>query len=335
MSDTISDREVVLLACSDLAGVSGESIKRFTSKDWRTKVEGPARARRMPLTDLVTFEAADLSARLGLSTEDGMRLQRLFDRRVRLAFELERLAREGIWAVTLGEPGYPLELREKLGMHAPAVLFGAGDLESTAISGLGVVGSRDADAAALEFAQAAGTQAANQRWATVSGGARGVDRAAMSGAWDAGGVVLVAVAEGVGRTLRDASVRAAIREGRAVVVSPFRPDAQFTVGNAMGRNRIIYGLATLTVVVASAVDEGGTWAGAVEAITHGWGPVYVRDDDDAPAGNAALIGNGGRPIGLDDLASLPALASVPKRRPATVAAEQATLFEESTTAPRR
>ena len=39
-------------------------------------------------------------------------------------------------------------------------------------------------------------------------------------------------------------------------VHPYNPEAPFSVGNAMGRNRLIYALSALTLVVASEVDKG-------------------------------------------------------------------------------
>jgi predicted Rossmann fold nucleotide-binding protein DprA/Smf involved in DNA uptake len=52
---------------------------------------------------------------------------------------------------------------------------------------LAVVGSRDASEDALEFAHKLGQQCARQQVPLVSGTARGVDQAAMSGALDGGG----------------------------------------------------------------------------------------------------------------------------------------------------
>jgi predicted Rossmann fold nucleotide-binding protein DprA/Smf involved in DNA uptake len=274
------------------------------------------------------MDAPALTARLGLGTDDGERLRRLLDRQLQLAFELERLGREGIWAVTADDERYPRGLRDRLGSQGPQILFGAGDIGSLGGPGLGVVGSRDADLDAIDYAIDAGRQAARQGWATVSGGARGVDRAAMQGAWESGGVVVAVVAEGVARTLRDASVRSAIRDGQAVVVSPYRPDASFSVGNAMGRNRLIYGLATLTVVVSSAAEKGGTWAGAVEAIEHGWGPVYVRDAAGVAIGNGRLVDRGGLPLTSEQLGALPDLVAAAPPPRADGTPQQVTMFEE-------
>jgi predicted Rossmann fold nucleotide-binding protein DprA/Smf involved in DNA uptake len=50
------------------------------------------------------------------------------------------------------------------------------------------------------------------------------------------------------------------------LVTPFSPNAGFSIGAAMGRNRLIYCLADYAIVVASDAESGGTWAGATEAL---------------------------------------------------------------------
>ncbi|MBX3031591.1 MAG: DNA-processing protein DprA [Chloroflexi bacterium] len=333
----LTDREVVLLARSSLAAARNGVLKPFTRTEW-VRVEGAARARRMSLPELAVMDPPALVAVLGLATEDGTRLRDLLARHTQLAFELERLERLGIWVQTVADPGYPKDLLAKLGSDAPPVLFGAGDIGSLTLPGLGVVGSRDADPVALDFAAEAGRQAAEQQWATVSGGARGIDQAAMRGAHEHGGVVVAAVAEGVERRLRDASTRSAVRDGRAVVVSPYRPDAVFSVGTAMGRNKLIHGLASVSVVVSSAEASGGTWAGAVEALEHGWGPVYVRVGDRVPVGNRGLIARGAVPLPEQGLQSLAGLVTYDhagtatgrsSRRRASAPETQLGLFDEA------
>ncbi len=59
----------------------------------------------------------------------------------------------------------------------------------------------------------------------------------------------------------------------------------FSVGAAMGRNKIIYGASDYSVVVSSDYQKGGTWAGAVETLTAGWCPVFVRSGTSVGPGN--------------------------------------------------
>lgn len=66
----------------------------------------------------------------------------------------------------------------------------------------------------------------------------------------------------------------------------------------MARNRWIYALADRGLVVACSKESGGTWAGAIEALRHGF-PVYTRRGNPERPGNEALIEHGARPIGDD------------------------------------
>ena len=121
----------------------------------------------------------------------------------------------------------------------------------------------------------------------------------MRAAFDASGRVVGVLPEGVERRLREGDTRAAVASGQAVLVSPYHPNAAFSAGAAMGRNKIIYALADVAVVVSSASGSGGTWAGAIEAIKGGWVPVLVRDGDGVPVGNLDLIAKGALPFPAD------------------------------------
>ena len=69
----------------------------------------------------------------------------------------------------------------------------------------------------------------------------------------------------------------------------------------MGRNKLIYGASDFAVVVSSELQKGGTWAGATEALTAGWCPLFVRSGKDVGAGNQELIKKGGRAVSDTDL----------------------------------
>jgi predicted Rossmann fold nucleotide-binding protein DprA/Smf involved in DNA uptake len=80
------------------------------------------------------------------------------------------------------------------------------------------------------------------------------------------------------------------------LATPYSPDAGFSVGAAMGRNRLIYCLADYAIVVASDVEKGGTWAGASETLKAGWIPVFILEHEAMPDGNRLLIQKGGIPF---------------------------------------
>ena len=79
--------------------------------------------------------------------------------------------------------------------------------------------------------------------ALISGGARGVDRAAMNGALESGGVVSGVLAGDLEKGVMQREHRNLIMDGQLVLVSPYDPCARFNVGHAMQRNKTIYALA--------------------------------------------------------------------------------------------
>jgi predicted Rossmann fold nucleotide-binding protein DprA/Smf involved in DNA uptake len=215
-----------------------------------------------------------------------------------VAVELERLQDRGIWVLTAYDADYPTALRSRLSEESPPVLFGSGEPVLLKKGGLAIVGSRDVDEDGARFTSAVAAAAGRAGTQVVSGAARGVDVIAMRSAIDAGGTVVGVPADALERRIRDPETRAALSDGRLALATPYLPSAGFTVGTAMGRNKVIYGLAQFALVIAAAEGEGGTWAGAVEALSRGTTPVLVRDDPSAPNGNRGLIGRGAVPFRL-------------------------------------
>ena len=240
--------------------------------------------------------------------DDAERIVRLLDRSGRLALELEGLFSRGLWAVTRVDEQYPKKLRDTLKHQAPTVLFGAGDLQLLRRGGIAVIGSRNIDEAGTAFAQEVGRKAAAARLPVVSGGARGTDRLAMGAALEAGGIAFGVLADSLERTVRQPDLRQLLLDGQLVLLTPYAPTAGFSVGAAMGRNKVIYGLADFAVVVSSDFQTGGTWAGAVEALKAGWCPVFARDGANVPKGNRELLKLGAAPLAEGELQTADNLA---------------------------
>jgi predicted Rossmann fold nucleotide-binding protein DprA/Smf involved in DNA uptake len=253
--------------------------------------------------DLIGLDAAAISRSLEIGIDQAADIERRLERAGRIGFEFDRLRSNGVWFMTVADETYPEELRRRLGASAPPVLFGTGDADLMRAGGIAIVGSRDADEDATAFAARLATAAALGSTPVVSGGARGIDVTAMRAAFEAGGTVVGVVPEGVERRLREGSTRSAVAEGRAVLVSPYHPMAAFSAGAAMGRNKLIYALSGVAVIVSSSEGSGGTWAGAIEAVKGGWVPVLVRSGPGTPPGNAALVARGARALPAEALPS--------------------------------
>ena len=238
----------------------------------------------------------------GLSKGLASRIVVLLDRVRAITFELEQLEHSGIWTLTPFDEHYPRHLEDRLRSKAPATVHGAGVLELFGQPGIGVVGSRDVSPEGAEVAKDVAVKAVDRGLSLVSGGARGVDQLAMSAAFQAGGNVIGVLANSLVRKLRSPDVRRAIYEDRTVMCTPYSPGTPFKVWTAMGRNKLIYALSEITVVVASGTDRGGTWSGATEALESGFGRVGVWRGPGEGSGNRLLEERGAQPIrSIDDL----------------------------------
>jgi predicted Rossmann fold nucleotide-binding protein DprA/Smf involved in DNA uptake len=123
-----------------------------------------------------------------------------------------------------------------------------------------------------------------------SGGAKGVDTLSMDSALEARGTAVSVLADSLERAVK--SRKEALSRGDLCLVTPYSPNAGFSVGAAMGRNRLIYTLADYALVVASDAETGGTWAGATEALKNNWLPVFVLEHEAMPEGNKLLLQKG-------------------------------------------
>jgi predicted Rossmann fold nucleotide-binding protein DprA/Smf involved in DNA uptake len=179
---------------------------------------------------------------------------------------------------------------------SPAVLFGSGEAALLGQPGLAVVGSRDVDERGRVCARFVGNACGMEGLVLYSGGARGVDQLATDAALESRGQAVGVLAHRLERVIRDRVTRKYLMARDLALVTPCSPDAGFSVGAAMGRNRLIYALADYGLVVASAAGSGGTWAGATRALKDRWAPVFVLMGPDVPEGNKRLVELGAVPF---------------------------------------
>jgi DNA processing protein len=247
--------------------------------------------------------ATELTARLG-DAALAARVAARFASATGVAFELERLEQTGIRVVTSFDAEYPARIRVRLGAAAPPVLQVVGDASLLATPALGVVGPHEVDAAAEALTAAAATLAVTREWAVVSGFSPGVDRIAMSVALEAGGAALGFLADPLVAVVRAPELRGAITAQRLYLATPYPPAAPRTDAGALGRNRLVYASARTTFVVTSESGLGGTWAGASEALSRGFGAVAAWTGPGAGSGNPELVGAGARAVQtVDELLS--------------------------------
>jgi predicted Rossmann fold nucleotide-binding protein DprA/Smf involved in DNA uptake len=243
---------------------------------------------------LLTEEPSKLLAGLLDKTVSVPRVEALLGRGGALGLALEKWERVGLWVMARSDVDYPERLKRRLRTDSPPLLFGCGDRRLLGNGGLAVVGSRDAGHADLAFAAKLGAQGSRQGISIVSGGARGIDEAAMLGALENEGVAIGVLADNLMRAAISAKYRKHLMTKNLVLVSPYNPEAGFEVGNAMARNRYIYCLSDAAVVVSSTRNTGGTWMGAIENLKEGWVPLWVKPGSEGASGNAELVRRGAR-----------------------------------------
>jgi len=282
------DSLVLLLLCSQL-GLNDDSIKPLTLREWNPLARKMQAASLRP-ADFLGLSVEDSQTRLDLSTEHATRIKQLIDRTNDLQHELNRLASLGIYPLTRVDSDYPERYRQRLKDSAPTVLFYAGEKALLGQPGIAVVGSRHLDEAGQECARFVGNACGLSGQVLYSGGAKGVDTLSMESALEARGTAVGVLADSLERAVK--SRKEALKRGDLCLVTPYSPNAGFSVGAAMGRNRLIYTLADYAIVVASDVETGGTWAGATETLKNNWVPVFVLEHEAMPEGNKLLLQKG-------------------------------------------
>ena len=257
--------QAILLLTAPLITGRGEHSKELLTASEYAKLARFLHHKECQPADLVVAGGSELVLELGRIVNSD-RLKRLVARGFLLSQAIERWQARSIWVVSRSDEAYPARLKERLKDLAPPVLYGCGDAAILNTGGLAVVGSRNADATVVESTTRIGELAARAHRTIVSGGARGVDQAAMCGVLEAGGKAAGVLAESLERTALNRDHRNYLRDGQLVLLSPYDPQAGFNVGNAMQRNKFIYALADAALVVQSDYGKGGTWAGAIEQL---------------------------------------------------------------------
>lgn len=212
---------------------------------------------------------------LGYDRETAGRICRLLSETDRLEAYLNRGARSDCVPITRVSEGYPLILRQRLGLDSPGCLWLKGDTDILNTPAVSLVGSRELREENRRFAEAVGYRAAEQGLTLVSGNARGADRAAQEACLDAGGRVISVVADELGRQ----PVRRNL-----LYVSEEDFDAPFSAQRALSRNRCIHALGRIVFVAQAEAGRGGTWDGTVKNLRFGWSSVACfRDGSEAAA----------------------------------------------------
>ena len=290
------DTLATLLLCSHLGLAQDSDLTPLTLREWNPLRRKIQESIYIHPGGLLGQPAEEIKRQLDLAEAEARRLVELLKRHDVLVSELGRLAAQGIRVMTRADSDYPQRYQQRLKESAPVVLFYAGEPALLGQPGIAVVGSRHLDQVGQECAAFIGNACGISGLVLYSGGAKGVDTLSMYAALEARGSAVGILADSLERSTRISGIRSALARGDLCLATPYSPNAGFSVGAAMGRNRLIYCLADYAIVVASDAQKGGTWAGAKEALKAGWIPVFVLDHPAMPEGNRLLLQKGGLPF---------------------------------------
>ena len=206
---------------------------------------------------------------------------------------LRQCAEKQIHICTYRDGAYPAGLKNI--PDPPVVLYCKGvlpDLDGQPV--IGVVGTRKCSGYGISTAQRLGYQIAACGAVVVSGAAKGIDTAAMTGAMTAGGKVVAVLGCGVD-VVYPASARQLYRDTQqsGCLISEFPPGTAPLKWNFPKRNRIISGL-SCGVLVVEAPESSGALITARQAAEQGRDVFVVPGNIDMPsfAGSNALLREG-------------------------------------------
>lgn len=237
--------------------------------------------REMTISDLLS---------LGYGKDMASRILGLLSEEVLLYHYLSRGNRLDCVPITRITEGYPLILRQRLGLDSPGTLWAKGDLSILNTPAIALVGSRELNPENYAFAEAVGCHAAKQGLTLVSGNARGADRTAQQACLDAGGMVISIVADELWKHHPRENI---------LYLSEEDYDSAFTAQRALSRNRCIHALGRMVFVAQANLQKGGTWDGTAKNLHFGWSPVACfRDGSTA---SKELEQMGAYLIGMEDL----------------------------------
>ncbi len=261
-------------------------------------------ALRAPVAFLESFgiSLAAATAIASRSIEDGRRA-------------LAQVAALGGHAISIEDEGFPAVLREI--PDPPTLLFALGDISLLGRPAVAVVGSRDHSAYGGAVCRDLAGVAARADLVVVSGMARGLDAVAHTAALEAGGATIGVLGNGLGVIYPAANRELYTRVGdRGLLLTEFPPGERPGIGSFPRRNRLISGLARVTVVVEAA-EGSGTLITVGTALDQGREVMVVPGNITSPTsvGTNRLLRDGATPLldAADLLEQYPELAGTGKR----------------------
>lgn len=271
----IRSEEGFLLLCCSLGDLERRVLTTYQLRKLAQRMRDahiPAEERELGVPDLLA---------LGYGRPMAERIVSLFGDEDWLQAYLRRAKKAGCVPITRVSDSYPQILRAKLGLDAPGCLWAKGDLSLLERRKVSLVGSRDLLEPNRYFCAEAGSQAAKQGYALVSGNARGADQTAQNACLRSGGQVISIVAD---------SLETKEETDNLLFLSEDAFDLPFSGRRALSRNRLIHAMGEKTFVGQCSLGIGGTWDGTVKNLSAHLSPVFCYEDGSEAAAQLAQMG---------------------------------------------
>ncbi|MCX7785817.1 MAG: DNA-protecting protein DprA [candidate division WOR-3 bacterium] len=192
---------------------------------------------------------------------------------------LDEVKRNKIKIITYQDTNYPKSLKSI--SNLPPILYVKGKIFSG--KSIAIIGTREASAKGKQYAKEFASILTRAGYIIVSGYAKGIDTFVHLGAIMAGGKTIAVLPFGILKF----SFHPELLEfadtffNQATIISEFFPYSEWSVGNALARNRITSALAD-KILVVEAGDSGGTVNTVEHAIKQNK-PVYLFQGISSPA----------------------------------------------------
>ena len=204
---------------------------------------------------------------------------------------------EGFTFCMLGDPDYPSRLESRLLGRAPVMLSMRGNVDLMDKQAVSFCGSRKATEVGRSNARLFAESLVDHNVNVVSGYAAGIDAEVHYSALASEGTTTIVIPEGALRFYVKRDLRPVWDWDRVLVISEFPPNAGWSVGAAMQRNKTICALSSAMLLI-EARTKGGSFNAGLTCLELDV-PLFAASydsDHSAYDGNRVLIGRGAREV---------------------------------------
>ena len=300
-----ANTRATLLLCGRFGDRNSE-IRPLNQSEFH-ELNSALKMNRLTPINILGMSATELS-KLGINHGISVkRIHTLISRESELKQAISVWGEAGIWVISEHDKQYPRRLHQHLTSARPPLLFGAGVMNNLDMGGVCIVGSRASREPGLRFSSSLGRRCALEGLTVISNDMRGVDREAVSAAIEASGKAIMVLADRLEKVVKAKRYREALSEKKLTMITPFSPNAAFSVANAIRVNRYQYVLSDVAVIVETR-RKGGVWTGADENRIEKWVPAFIRADQPISPGNSALLHLGLKAISQKDVDTIKSLS---------------------------